>query len=103
MDIDFPVTMVQVLTVPGVAVITALIIEWLKQWITERRVLNLAALAIAVPLALVGQFIASLWRPGPIEVYMTALIAFFGASLACFGYETIKNVIGLVGLLKAKP
>lgn len=100
MDIPFPVSLAEVLTVPGVAILTALILEWLKQWITQKRVLNLVSLGVALPLAVLGEFIARAWHPGAEAVYMVVLVTLFGASLACFGYETVKNIVGLMGVLK---
>jgi drug/metabolite transporter (DMT)-like permease len=94
---DFPITVADFLTIAGVSLFATLVTQWLKEWITEPRVLNLVALALALVGAIVAQLVITHWQPTDAQVFAAVLIGFFGGSLATFGYETIQNLRGLLG------
>ena len=100
MGIDWPITAAGFLSVFGVAFVSGLIVQWLKAWVKEGRIYNLITLAIAETLAMLTQFVLTKWRPSGELLISAALMGFFGASLACYGYETIQNILGLIGFGK---
>lgn len=97
MGIDFPITISAFLTVLGVAVFAALVAQWLKSYLPDWRFTQLLVLVIAEIAAIIAQFIAAAWRPSAEQVFTAALIGFFGASLAGYGYEGIANILGMLG------
>ncbi len=94
---DFPITVADFLTIAGTSLFAALVTQWLKEWILEKRVLNLVALGLAMVAAMFAQLVIMAWRPNGEQVFAALLIGFFGGSLACFGYETVVNIRGLLG------
>ena len=100
MGIEWPITAAGFLSVFGVALLSSLVLLWLKQWITEARIYNVVSLALAEGLAFLVQFVLSDWAPGGAEIISAGLIGFFGATTAAFGYETITNLVGLIGFGK---
>lgn len=92
---DFPVTLEVLLTVPGIAVLSAVLILWLNAYIPESKKLytNLIALALCEALAFLACFIVHHWQPTPEALCVTFLVGLFGTSLECYGYEAIKNKI----------
>jgi len=93
--IDFPVTLKTLLTVPGIAVLAAVVIWWLNSYVPEDKKLytNLIALGICEALAFIAAFILYWPRPSAEVLFVTFLVGLFGTSLECYGYETIKNKI----------
>jgi len=91
--VDFPIDITALLTVPGMAVLATIVILWLNQYVPKdaKVYTNILALVVCEVAALLGCFILY-GRPTPEQLYMTFFIALFGASLECFGYETIKNL-----------
>ena len=100
MGIDFPITVSAFLTIAGTAIFAGLTLEWLKRYNGEWRFNQLIALALAIGAALTAQCIAAQWRPGGAALFEAVLMGFFGASLACWGYESIANLLGLMGFGK---
>lgn len=92
---DFPITLGALLTVPGIAVLSVIVIFWLNQYVPEDKKLytNLVALGVCEVLAFLATFILYHWRPSPEALFLTFLIGLFGTSLECYGYEAIKNKI----------
>ena len=96
--IDFPLTLNAVLTVAGMAIISCLLAQWLKQYLADWRFTNLLVLGLNLVVALLAQAIRSGWRPSSEECFLAVLLGLFGASLATFGYETILNLLGKAGI-----
>lgn len=94
---DFPITVRDFLSIAGISLFAGLVVQWLKEWITEKRLLNLVALALALAAAVVAQCVIAEWKPTSEQVFAAVLIGFFAASVTCFGYEVIQNVRGLLG------
>lgn len=92
---DFPVTLATLLTVPGIAVLSAVVILWLNHYVPESKKLytNLIALVVCEALAFIAAFILYWPRPSAEVLFVTFLIGLFGTSLECYGYELIKNQI----------
>jgi peptidoglycan biosynthesis protein MviN/MurJ (putative lipid II flippase) len=38
---DFPITVRDFLSIAGISLFAGLVVQWLKEWITEKRLLNL--------------------------------------------------------------
>lgn len=98
-EIPFPVEAAQLLTVAGVAVFSGLLGEWLKRYLPDWRWTNLLVLAIALALS-AGALAVQLYAPVLEPFLNVLLVAFAGASLATFGYETIMNLLGVLGVGK---
>jgi len=96
-EIPFPVEAAQLLTVAGVAVFSGLLGEWLKRYLPDWRWTNLLVLAIALALS-AGALAVQLYAPVLEPFLNVLLVAFAGASLATFGYETIMNLLGVLGV-----
>ena len=101
MDLSiFPTAPAAIATVAGAAVICAVIIQWLKAWLAEERVYNVAGFGLTFVLVeIAGLFLvdgAGAWE----RCYVGFFVALFGASLATFGYEALTNLFGLAGIGK---
>lgn len=92
---DFPITLGALLTVPGIAILSAVVIFWLNNYIPEDKKFytNIIALLVCEALAFLACFIIYRWRPGAEALFVTFLIGLFGTSLECYGYEAIKNKV----------
>jgi len=95
--VDFPITVRDFLSIAGISLFAGLVVQWLKEWISEKRLLNLVALALALAAAVVAQCVIAEWKPTGEQIFAAVLIGFFAASVTCFGYEVIQNVRGLLG------
>jgi hypothetical protein len=60
---DFPITVRDFLSIAGISLFAGLVVQWLKEWITEKRLLNLVALALALAAAIVAQCVIAEWKP----------------------------------------
>ena len=100
MGIDWPITPGAFLSVFGVAFFSSLLLLWVKQWVKEARIYNVIGLGVSEGLAFLVQFALAQGRPDAIQLISAALIGFFGTTLACWGYETITNLVGLIGFGK---
>ncbi len=97
MTIEFPVAR-GLLTVAGMALFCGLVIQWIKHALPDWRLTNLAALAVSLVVGMIALLVTTNFQPGGEQVLDAALVAFCGASLATFGYETIANILGFMGL-----
>ena len=99
MDLSiFPTEASAVFTIAGAAVLTLLLIQWIKHYLPDWRWTNLLALGLTFVLVEIaaGAFVEgwTLWE----RLYRGFLIAFAGASLPTFGYELLMNLAGLAGV-----
>lgn len=90
--VEYPVTLDALLTVAGIAVLGGLATQWLKLYVKNELQVNALCLALCLAFAEVAQAIQAAWRPSAEQILLALLVGFFGASLATFGYETIKNI-----------
>lgn len=92
---DFPVTLKTLLTVPGLAILAAVVILWLNQYVPKDKKFytNIIALCVCEVLAFIAAFILYDGRPSAEVAFVTFLIGLFGTSLQCYGYEGIKNFV----------
>ena len=100
MDLSiFPVSSELLFSLVGAAVFAAVVMQYLKQYIKAAIWINLILLGInLVVFELVAYFLVS----GDLaeRVLAGALLGLFGAALAGYGYETIKNALKFAGVLK---
>lgn len=89
---DFPITAEAMLTVAGVAFFGSALTNWLKMYIKRGLLVNGLCLVLCMVFALIAQFINAAWHPTDSMLYSAFLVGFWGASLATFGYETVKNL-----------
>jgi len=75
------------------AALAGLVGQWLKSYLGEWRYTNLLVLALAIAAEL-----AAAWVAGSHNWWGAIWAGFLGASLATFGYETVRNLGGLAGL-----
>ncbi len=94
---DFPITVKDFLSIAGLSLFAGLLVQWLKEWILEKSLLNVVVLALAVLAAIVAQVIIAEWKPTGEQVFAAVLIGFFSASVTTFGYELVVNVRGMLG------
>ncbi len=76
---------------PAVA-LAGLVAQWLKAYLPEWRYTNLLVLGLAIAAELVAT-----WLSGAHNWWGALWVGFLGASVATFGYETIRNLAGLAG------
>jgi hypothetical protein len=100
MDLSiFPVSSKLLFSLVGSAVLATVVLQYLKQYITAALWINLIDLVINLAVFLsVAYFLVE----GDLGERMLAggLIGLFGAALACYGYEVIKNALEFTGVLK---
>jgi len=94
--IDFPVTPEALGTVAGIAILGALITQWLKQGLKQAMLINLVTLGLCEILSVLAGLIVVAFQPTARDLFNSLLIGFSGATLAVFGYELVKNTIELV-------
>ena len=99
-EINFPVDPAALLTVAGMALLSGLIGEWLKRHIPDWRWTNVVVLVVAEVVAIVTQLVATNFKPSALAIWAAMIVAFFGASVATYGYETIFNILGFLGVGK---
>jgi TRAP-type C4-dicarboxylate transport system permease large subunit len=89
------ITLESVLTVTGLSLVVGILIQIVRQWITETRLLNLVAFVLALVIAELGTWISSglTWQQA-FEAFLLALAATGGTT---FAVETGKNIAGLLG------
>ena len=98
MGIEFPINAAAVVTIAGAAILTALLGLWLKHYLPDWRFTNLLVLALAIILVMLAQCVVTQWRPSGEALFSAGLVALVAASLATFGYETIVNALGKMGM-----
>jgi len=100
MSIEFPITPESGLTILGAATIASLSGLWLKQFLGDWRYTPLLILGLAEIVANGAQLIVTMGQPSAAAMYTAAMLGFFGATLAVFGYEVVTNALGLIGVGK---
>ena len=95
---DYPTTVQAFLTVASVALFGGLVGQWVKHYLADWRYTGLVVLALCIGAAVVAQFIDAAWNPAADSLWDSVMIGFFGASLATFGYETLVNIAGKLGV-----
>lgn len=103
MSIDFPIHAASLLTVGGIAVLGAVIAMWFKHYLANWRWTPLFVLGICLVFSILAQIVDGGWPLTLERALVAILIALFGASLAVFGYETISNALGLLGVGPRSP
>lgn len=98
--VEFPISVEMMLTVLGTATLAEILTLWLKAYLKDWRYTTLLVLGLAEVGAILAQCIMFAWQPDAEALFVAALIGFFGASLAVFGYEGISNALGIVGIGK---
>lgn len=94
---DYPITLEALLSIAGVAAVSGVLAQWLKQYLMDWRYTNLLVLVVALALSVLARSVLAGWAPSAREVYEAVLVGFFGASVATLGYETLANVAGTLG------
>ena len=94
---EYPFTVVEFLTVGGVALFGSAVMQWLKLYVEEWRWTQVIVFLLCEGAALVTGCIKDNWMPTSETFYEAARIGFWGATLATFGYEAIQNWRGLLG------
>ena len=97
-DIPFPLDPNALLTVLGMALLSGLVSQWLKAYLPDWRWTNVMVLVVAEVLAVITQLVYTNFHPTAVAIWSACLVAFFGASVATFGYETIINLLGTMGV-----
>ena len=97
MDLQFPLDLVAVLSLPGACVIAAIVGLWARDALRDWRWTPWVVLVTTMTLVMLARFVASAWQPTGEEVFMSALLGLFGVSLETFGYEAIINALGKMG------
>lgn len=97
-DIPFPLDPTALLTVLGMALLSGLVSQWLKAYLPDWRWTNVMVLVVAEVLAVITQLVYTNFHPTAVAMWSACLVAFFGASVATFGYETIINLLGTMGV-----
>lgn len=103
MGIEFPISASAVLTIAGAAILVALLGLWLKHYLTDWRFTNLLVLGLAIAIVVLAQCVVTNWQPSGEALFSAFLVALVAASLATFGYETIANTLGRMGLGPRSP
>lgn len=88
----FPLDPAGFLSPVAAAALAGLLAQWLKVYLPEWRYTNLLVLALAV-----GAELVATWVAGTHNWWGAVWVGFLGASLATFGYETVRNLAGAAG------
>lgn len=79
---------------PKVAAVLAMALtQWAKQYLRDWRYTQLLVLGITLGVEFLATAIS-----GQGDFFGAALAAFWGASLATFGYEAVSNWLGVAGI-----
>jgi len=89
---SFPLDPIGLLDPAVAALLAGLLAQWLKSYLPDWRYTNLLVLALAVAAELGAAAL------GSHDWWGAAWAGFLGASIATFGYETVKNLGGAAGL-----
>jgi uncharacterized membrane protein YeaQ/YmgE (transglycosylase-associated protein family) len=93
---NFPITAAMLYTLVGAILFAGLATQWLKKYLGDWRFTGLVCLALAVAF----EFAAAWVSQGKMDAeiaFAAVLLGVVGASVATFGYETIVNMLGLIG------
>ena len=88
----FPLDPGGLLNPVAAAALAGLLAQWLKAYLGEWRYTNLLVLALAATAEL-----AATWLSGAHNWWGALWVGLLGASIATFGYETVRNLSGLAG------
>ena len=97
MQIVFPITAGAVYSVLGLAFVLVVLVQVVKLFVEEQRVLNLVAIGAGVLISVLAMLVMTGFRPGAEECFTAAMVALFAIAIATLGYETVTNLAGLVG------
>ncbi len=86
-----------VLSVGGIAFVCALVGLWLKQYLPDWRLTNLLVLVIGLVISVIALLVTVPQAPSGEQYFGAIMTGLIGASIATFGYETISNLLGLLG------
>jgi len=91
--VEYPITPDQMMTVAAIGAFGAVVVQWLKQYVPETagHWVNLIALAVCEVVAFAATWIAEGMNAE--TAFTAAMLGLFGATLATYGYEVLKNVI----------
>lgn len=89
---DFPITAEALATLVSAAFAAGLATQWLKKYLGDWRFTPILVLALSI----VVQLAATVYS-GQMDWWSAVALGFIGASIATFGYETILNLLGVVG------
>jgi hypothetical protein len=95
MDI-FPITAEALLSFAGGLVIAAIAGLWLKHYLKDWRFTPLLVLGVTEALLCGARLVLTPGATG-VEWANTVAIALFAASLETFGYESVLNILGIMG------
>ena len=98
---EFPVNAGDYLAnVFAVALFGSLLTQWFKRYISVDLIVNLLTLSLCWTVSFVAALVLTQGRPSGMELFTSAMTGFFGATVAVFGFESIKNAYDLIGQLK---
>jgi hypothetical protein len=93
---QFPITAEMLYTLAGAILFAGLMTQWLKAYLGDWRFTGLVCLALAVAVEFAAAWVSQGGMNAQIA-FAACLLGLVGASVATFGYETIVNMLGLVG------
>ena len=98
---DIPMDLESLGTIAGMAAVATLLTTWLKSMLPDWRFTSLMVLGLCLLLSLGAVFGIAIDSGAGFtaeQIIDAILVALGGASLATFGYETVKNVLGVSGV-----
>lgn len=96
--ITWPVTLVQLVSVPGLAILASLAALWYKRYLADSRWVPLLILFTTEAVGIVAQVLYKGEALALADVFVALILAFVASSLAVYGYETILNSLGMAGI-----
>ncbi len=93
---NFPITAAMLYTAVGSILFAGLATQWLKQYLKDWKFTGLVCLGLAVGVEFAAAWISQGKMDAEIA-FAAFLLGVLGASVATFGYETIVNLLGLIG------
>lgn len=84
----------------AVALFGSLLTQWFKRYISVDLIVNLLTLILCWVVSFVAALVLAQGQPSSMDLFTAAMTGFFGATVAVFGYESIKNAYDLIGQLK---
>jgi len=97
---SYPTTLGSFLTVAGVAFFGSAATQWLKRYLPNWRWTQLLVLGLCEVASLAAGWISTRGQLNGTNLFYVLMTGFWGATLACFGYEALSNWLGLLGLGK---
>lgn len=91
------VTLEALATVPGLAVVTALLMQVVKPYLSDWRYTPLAATGLAMALSVLFR-LALDGSLGLGSVLVALIVGFFGSTAAVYGYEVLADLLGRAGI-----